>query len=102
MVMKIHEDIIKALKMNDIDVVTHLIKFIDIDEIVDFTQLFTNNFCSKLKKNVSKHEKIILSSTFLWYACNTALDFKIIKLFVNAGANLNYTSESLDNSTPLM
>ena len=101
MIKKIHEDLIKALKMSDTEVISHLLKLIDIDEIVDFTQLSANNLCSKLT-NVSKYEKIILSSTFLWYACNTSSDFKIIKLFVNEGANLNLTSESLQNSTPIM
>jgi ABC-type polysaccharide/polyol phosphate transport system ATPase subunit len=37
MIKKIHEDLIKALKMNDTEVISHLLKLIDIDEIVDFS-----------------------------------------------------------------
>jgi hypothetical protein len=56
MIKKIHEDLIKALKMSDTEVISHLLKLFDIDEIVDFTQLSVNNLCSKLT-NVSKSKK---------------------------------------------
>jgi ankyrin repeat protein len=103
--MNLLDTFFNSCRCHDYDMIKNLSKTIDINEFSVCDKLkdieWLSHFFNKDTKEKFIKNYISISSTVLWLSA-FEYNIKVVQLLIDCGANQNISSESINNSTPLM